>query len=64
MNLHGVPAIGDSFRDLEAARSVGAAPMLVETGKGERTLKLHPNLDLPVFSNLYEAALSILQRHD
>ena len=64
VNLHGVPAIGDSFRDLEAARSVGAAPMLVETGKGERTLKLHPNLDLPVFSNLYEAALSILQRHD
>jgi len=60
LDLTGVPAIGDSFRDLEAARAVGATPLLVETGKGLRTLKHHPDLDVPVFSNLYEAAQYIL----
>lgn len=59
-SLEGVPAIGDSHRDLVAARAVGASPMLVETGKGERTLRQHPNLDVPVFSNLYEAAQHLL----
>ena len=37
--LTGVPCIGDSLRDLEAAESVGAQPMLVLTGKGEKTLR-------------------------
>lgn len=60
LDLSHVPAVGDSFRDLEAARSVGAAPMLVRTGKGERTLRHHPDLDVPVFSNLYEAVQHIL----
>ena len=36
--LAGVPVIGDSLRDIEAAIAVGARPMLVRTGKGERTL--------------------------
>ncbi|MFN0299387.1 MAG: D-glycero-beta-D-manno-heptose 1,7-bisphosphate 7-phosphatase [Burkholderiales bacterium] len=35
--LAGVPAIGDSLRDLEAAASVGARPILVITGKGKKT---------------------------
>jgi D-glycero-D-manno-heptose 1,7-bisphosphate phosphatase len=35
--LEGVPAIGDSLRDLQAAESVGAQPMLVLTGKGKKT---------------------------
>lgn len=60
LDLANVPAIGDSYRDLEAARAVGAAPMLVQTGKGERTLRHYPDLDVPVFSNLYEAVQSIL----
>lgn len=34
IELTGVPAIGDSLRDLEAARAVGATPILVRTGKG------------------------------
>lgn len=32
-----VPAIGDSLRDLQAAAAVGAAPVLVLTGKGAKT---------------------------
>jgi D-glycero-D-manno-heptose 1,7-bisphosphate phosphatase len=63
VNLAGVPAVGDSFRDLEAARAVGAMPILVETGKGRRTLARHPDLDIPIFSNLYEAAQYLLYCH-
>jgi D-glycero-D-manno-heptose 1,7-bisphosphate phosphatase len=32
-----VPAIGDSLRDLQAASALGCAPILVRTGKGEKT---------------------------
>lgn len=35
--LEGVPAIGDSLRDLQAAEAMGAQPMLVLTGKGKKT---------------------------
>ena len=35
--LTGVPAVGDSLRDLEAAAAVGAQPILVLTGKGRKT---------------------------
>jgi len=39
VDLEGVPCVGDGLRDLQAAESVGAQPMLVLTGKGERTLR-------------------------
>lgn len=35
-SLSGVPAVGDSLRDLEAARTAGATPVFVRTGKGAR----------------------------
>ena len=35
--LVGVPVVGDSLRELEAAARVGAQPILVETGKGKLT---------------------------
>ena len=37
MSLEGVPAIGDSLRDLEATARLGAQPILVLTGKGTKT---------------------------
>lgn len=37
--MKGVPVIGDGLRDLDAAASVGAQPMLVLTGKGEKSLR-------------------------
>ena len=37
VDLKGVPAIGDSLRDLQASAAVGAKPILVLTGKGETT---------------------------
>lgn len=42
-SLEGVPAIGDSLRDLEAAIAVRAQPILVLTGKGKKT-EADPNL--------------------
>jgi len=36
-SLTNVPAVGDSLRDLQAAAAVGAQPILVLTGKGEKT---------------------------
>ncbi|MGA8148116.1 MAG: D-glycero-beta-D-manno-heptose 1,7-bisphosphate 7-phosphatase [Gallionellaceae bacterium] len=37
MNLQGVPAVGDSLRDLECTARLGAQPILVLTGKGAKT---------------------------
>ena len=39
LDMTGVPCVGDSVRDLQAADAVGAQPMLVLTGKGEKTLR-------------------------
>ena len=36
VSMQGVPAVGDSRRDLEAAVAAGAQPVLVLTGNGER----------------------------
>lgn len=59
--LHGVPIIGDSYRDLEAARAVGARPILVRTGKGERALAEHPELaDGEVYDDLAAAVDALL----
>jgi D-glycero-D-manno-heptose 1,7-bisphosphate phosphatase len=57
----GVPVIGDSVRDLEAARAVGAQPILVRTGKGERTLAQAEGLaDVPVYDDLAAAVDALL----
>lgn len=37
VNVAGVPAVGDSPRDLDAAIAAGAQPVLVRTGKGAET---------------------------
>ncbi len=36
-DLKGVPAVGDSLRDLQASATAGATPLLVLTGKGKKT---------------------------
>jgi D-glycero-D-manno-heptose 1,7-bisphosphate phosphatase len=35
--MAGVPVVGDSIRDLQAAAAVGAQPLLVLTGNGKKT---------------------------
>lgn len=53
-------AIGDSLRDIQAAESAGAKPILVRTGKGRHTAVNHPQLNVPIFDNLYDAATHIV----
>lgn len=62
-DLKGVPAIGDSLRDLQAAEAVGALPILVETGKGKNTMAaggLPPATE--VFANLSAAVDALIER--
>lgn len=54
-DVRGVPLVGDSLRDLECGLERGCRPVLVRTGKGERTLKkgLPPALEnIPVHDSL------------
>ncbi|MFT5115782.1 MAG: D-glycero-D-manno-heptose 1,7-bisphosphate phosphatase [Parasphingorhabdus sp.] len=58
-SLQGVPAVGDSLRDLQAALAAGALPVLVKTGKGKKTSKQYSqdeNLaameQLPIYKDL------------
>ncbi|MFN3750616.1 MAG: D-glycero-beta-D-manno-heptose 1,7-bisphosphate 7-phosphatase [Thiobacillus sp.] len=61
-DLAGVPAVGDSLRDLQAAASVGARPLLVRTGKGEKTLAAGGlPVDTPVFADLADAVEHLLK---
>ncbi len=55
--------IGDSYRDLEAAWAVGAKAILVLTGKGQRTLQAHPELNQSgtIYPDLASFAQSILK---
>lgn len=53
--LDGIAVVGDSLRDLEAAQARHCTPVLVKTGKGNRTLDkgLPESLaDTPVFADL------------
>ncbi|MFA5984085.1 MAG: D-glycero-beta-D-manno-heptose 1,7-bisphosphate 7-phosphatase [Methylococcaceae bacterium] len=54
--------IGDSLRDIDAALAAGAKPILVKTGRGLDTLKQHPDINIPIFENLYDAASQITSR--
>jgi D-glycero-D-manno-heptose 1,7-bisphosphate phosphatase len=54
ISLENVCFVGDKADDITAARAAGARPVLVLTGKGERT-KLKQNLDgVPVYKDLAE----------
>ena len=61
-SVQGAAVIGDSLRDLQAGMSKGCRPILVKTGKGQKTLselEQSPNnalKDLQIFDNLANAA--------
>jgi D-glycero-D-manno-heptose 1,7-bisphosphate phosphatase len=61
VDLAGVSSVGDSLRDLQAAATAGAQPMLVLTGKGART-KAAGGLPqgTPMFADLAEAVRHIV----
>ncbi len=60
--LSGVPAVGDSLRDVQAARAVGAQPILVKTGKGQQTVDGQKDLrDVPVYQDLAATVEALLR---
>ncbi|MDF2939935.1 MAG: D,D-heptose 1,7-bisphosphate phosphatase [Gammaproteobacteria bacterium] len=62
ISLENTYFVGDSFKDIEAARAVNATPILVKTGKGERTLAQHPELihEVSVYNDLQEFTHALL----
>lgn len=65
VSLQDVYAVGDSLRDLQAAQQAGAMPVLVRTGKGERTLAAGEGLaGVPVFANLALFVDHLLKQHN
>ena len=62
LSLSGVPVVGDSLRDLQAAQQVAGKPILVRTGKGERTLAKGEGLEgIPVVDDLAAAVDALLE---
>ncbi|MDH5393221.1 MAG: D-glycero-beta-D-manno-heptose 1,7-bisphosphate 7-phosphatase [Gammaproteobacteria bacterium] len=62
-SLAGVYYVGDSYRDIEAARAAGAIPVLVKTGKGQRTIEncgAEDLADVLIFDDLMAVANNLL----
>ena len=57
VDLTGMPAVGDSLRDLQAGVAVGCKPYLVLTGKGQKT-KSDP--ELPEGTLIYPDLASVV----
>jgi len=52
-DLTKVPVVGDSLRDIQAAMAAAAIPILVKTGKGEKTLESNKGLEhIPAYDDL------------
>jgi D-glycero-D-manno-heptose 1,7-bisphosphate phosphatase len=63
IDLRGVPVLGDSLRDIQAARSVQARPVLVLTGRGQETLAKGTGTEqVPVFRDLAAFADALLAK--
>ena len=67
----GAYCIGDSLKDLQAARAAGCQPLLVRTGKGEDTLAqlrsgnadISQSEHIPVYANLAKATEKLLKNN-
>jgi len=66
ISFSNVYSVGDSIRDLLAAKTAGAKPVLVKTGNGKKSLKEienTPDLGLssaPIFDNLSNFADALI----
>jgi D-glycero-D-manno-heptose 1,7-bisphosphate phosphatase len=61
INLREVYAVGDSERDIVAARAVGARPVLVRTGKGLKAQRKMKKIEgVPVYDDLASFADALL----
>lgn len=62
VKLEGIPMIGDSERDLQAARAVDGRPILVKTGNGLKTLDEDHNVE-EVYDDLAAAVAQLLREN-
>ncbi len=61
INLDMVPVIGDSLRDIKAAKSAGAMPILVRSGNGKQTLEQGIPEGVAVYDDLVEVVTALLE---
>ncbi|MDT8311363.1 MAG: D-glycero-beta-D-manno-heptose 1,7-bisphosphate 7-phosphatase [Methylophaga sp.] len=61
VSLENVPAVGDSIRDIEAAQTAGARPILVRTGKGAATEKAGVPDGVLIYDDLAAAADALVE---
>ena len=59
-SLANIYFVGDKLADIQAAEAAGAKPILVKTGKGQKTINLNPDIHSPIFEDLYDAAKFIV----
>ncbi|MDD4914238.1 MAG: D-glycero-beta-D-manno-heptose 1,7-bisphosphate 7-phosphatase [Methylococcales bacterium] len=59
-DLKNTYSVGDSIRDIQASMAAGCRPLLVKTGNGLQTIQNNPQLNVPIFENLYDAATHII----
>jgi D-glycero-D-manno-heptose 1,7-bisphosphate phosphatase len=62
IGLEGVPFVGDSSTDLDAARAAGARPVLVLSGNGASTRKKQTQQDFEVYDDLMAFARAEIAR--
>src|SRR5699024_2474548 len=63
-SIRGVPFIGDSWSDVEAARAAGARPILVATGKSDAARHLGADASAPaIHDDLASAATALIERY-
>lgn len=58
ISLQGVPSVGDSLRDLQAAAAAGCSPWLVRTGNG----KLTETKELPPGTQVCDDLMAVAER--
>lgn len=63
-DLSGVPVVGDSLRDLQGGVALNATPMLVLTGKGEKTARGTLPEGTQIFADLSAVADYLLNSTD
>jgi D-glycero-D-manno-heptose 1,7-bisphosphate phosphatase len=63
-SLEGIPIVGDSIRDIEAAISVKAVPFLVRTGKGEQSIRqlMSRYPEVKIYDDLYSVSTYLIEQ--
>ena len=64
-SLKKVPYVGDTMKDIEAAKAIGAQAILVRSGQGATT-EAHPKLPkrVPIFDNLASVADYLMKNNN